>query len=84
MSLTPEPPRDCPLCPRLVEYRRENARQNPDWWNGPAASFGDPKARLLIAGLAPESEARFRLRRDTSIQELPIRIGKRPTLQAGE
>ena len=45
----------------------------------------DPQVMLdLIAGLAPESEARFRLRRDTSIQELPIRIGKRPTLQAGE
>ena len=53
MSLTPEPPRDCPLCPRLVAYRQENARQNPDWWNGPAPSFGDPNARLLVAGLAP-------------------------------
>lgn len=51
--MTPEPPRDCPLCPRLVEYRAENARQNPDWWNGPAPSFGDPNARLLVAGLAP-------------------------------
>jgi uracil-DNA glycosylase family 4 len=51
--LSPEPPRDCPLCPRLVAYRAENARQNPDWWNGPAPSFGDPNARLLIAGLAP-------------------------------
>ncbi|MDP3406106.1 MAG: uracil-DNA glycosylase [Brevundimonas sp.] len=51
--MTPEPPRDCPLCPRLVEYRRENQRQNPDWWNGPAPSFGDPDARLLVAGLAP-------------------------------
>jgi uracil-DNA glycosylase family 4 len=50
---TSEPPRDCPLCPRLVAYRMENRRQNPDWWNGPAPSFGDPHARLLIAGLAP-------------------------------
>lgn len=49
----PEPPRDCPLCPRLVEYRHENARQNPGWFNGPAPSFGDPDARLLVAGLAP-------------------------------
>ncbi|ADL01820.1 uracil-DNA glycosylase [Brevundimonas subvibrioides] len=49
----PEPPRDCPLCPRLVAYREENRRQNPDWWNGPAPSFGDPDARLLVAGLAP-------------------------------
>jgi len=48
-----EPPRDCPLCPRLVEYRAENRRAHADWWNGPAPSFGDPNARLLVAGLAP-------------------------------
>lgn len=51
--LNPEPPRDCPLCPRLVAYRAENRRLNPDWWNGPAPSFGDSQARLLVAGLAP-------------------------------
>ncbi|MGI9168982.1 MAG: uracil-DNA glycosylase [Caulobacteraceae bacterium] len=49
----PEPPRDCPLCPRLVAYRAGNARQHPDWFNGPAPSFGDPAARLLVVGLAP-------------------------------
>ena len=48
-----EPPRDCPLCPRLVAYRQTNQSQNPDWWNGAAPSFGDPQARLLVAGLAP-------------------------------
>lgn len=48
-----EPPRDCPLCPRLVAYRQANRDHNPDWWNGPAPSFGDPDARLLVAGLAP-------------------------------
>lgn len=48
-----EPPRDCPLCPRLVDYRAANRAENPDWWNGPAPSFGDPNARLLIVGLAP-------------------------------
>ena len=53
MSIHPEPPRDCPLCPRLVEYRTGNRRAHPDWWNGPAPSFGDPDARLLVAGLAP-------------------------------
>ncbi len=51
--MSPEPPRDCPLCPRLVAYRAENAAQHPDWWNGPAPSFGDPDARLLVVGLAP-------------------------------
>jgi uracil-DNA glycosylase len=49
----PEPGRDCPICPRLVAYRSENRREHPDWWNGPAPSFGDPDARLLIVGLAP-------------------------------
>ena len=48
-----EPPRDCPLCPRLVAYRAENRAQHPNWWNGPAPSFGDPAARLLVVGLAP-------------------------------
>lgn len=52
-DLNPEPPRDCPLCPRLVAYRRENQLAHPDWWNGPAPSFGDENARLLIVGLAP-------------------------------
>ena len=49
----PEPPRDCPLCPRLIAYRAENAGEHPDWFNGPAPSFGDPAARLLVVGLAP-------------------------------
>ena len=48
-----EPPRDCPLCPRLVAYRAVNQAAHPDWFNGPAPSFGDPNARLLVAGLAP-------------------------------
>ena len=49
----PEPPRHCPLCPRLVAYREVNRSANPDWWNGPAPSFGDPNGRLLVLGLAP-------------------------------
>lgn len=53
MPIACEPPRDCPLCPRLVDYRQRNRSQHPDWWNGPAASFGDTTARLLIVGLAP-------------------------------
>jgi uracil-DNA glycosylase family 4 len=49
----PEPARDCPICPRLVAYRAANAAAHPDWFNGPAPSWGDPEARLLVAGLAP-------------------------------
>jgi uracil-DNA glycosylase family 4 len=52
-AATPEPDRDCGLCPRLVAYRGENRSRNPDWWNGPAPSFGDGQARLLVLGLAP-------------------------------
>jgi len=52
-AATPEPGRDCPLCPRLVAYRLENRAEHPDWFNGPAPSFGDPAARLLVVGLAP-------------------------------
>ncbi len=52
-ALTPEPPRDCPICPRLVAYRQENRAGHPDWFNGPAPSWGDPSARLLVMGLAP-------------------------------
>ena len=53
MPTRPEPPHDCPLCPRLVAYRADNAAEHPDWFNGPAPSFGDPDARLLVVGLAP-------------------------------
>ncbi len=49
----PEAPADCPLCPRLVAYRAANAQAHPEWFNGAVASFGDPTARLLVAGLAP-------------------------------
>ena len=49
----PEAPRDCPLCPRLVAYREANRTGNPDWFNGAVPSFGDERARLLVAGLAP-------------------------------
>ena len=48
-----EPDRDCPLCRRLADFRAEARRREPDWFNAPVASFGDPKARLLIVGLAP-------------------------------
>ena len=48
-----EPGRDCPLCPRLAEFRAQARAKQPDWYNAPVDSFGDPKAQLLIVGLAP-------------------------------
>src|SRR5579864_6768727 len=53
VGAAPEPPRECPICPRLVAYRAANRAEHPGWFNGPAPSFGDPDARLLIVGLAP-------------------------------
>ena len=48
-----EAPRDCPLCPRLVDYRLRLRAEHPDWWNAPVPAFGDPEAWLAIVGLAP-------------------------------
>jgi uracil-DNA glycosylase family 4 len=47
------PDRDCPLCPRLADFRAQIRSREPDWHNAPVASFGDPNAQLLIVGLAP-------------------------------
>ncbi|MEQ8559702.1 MAG: uracil-DNA glycosylase [Henriciella sp.] len=49
----PEAPVNCPLCPRLVAYRKENDEKHPDWFNGAVPSFGDETAKLLVIGLAP-------------------------------
>ena len=48
-----EPDRDCPLCPRLAEFREATRAREPTWHNAPVSSFGDPNARVLIVGLAP-------------------------------
>lgn len=48
-----EPPRDCPLCPRLVAFREELRVEHPGWWNAPVPGWGDPDAWLAIVGLAP-------------------------------
>lgn len=49
----------CALCPRLVSYReqiaREKRRAYRDWeyWGKGVPGFGDPKARVIVLGLAP-------------------------------
>jgi uracil-DNA glycosylase family 4 len=48
-----EPSRDCPLCPRLAEFRDTQRHAHPDWHNAPVPSWGNPGAKLLIVGLAP-------------------------------
>lgn len=45
----------------------------------------DPQVMLnLIAALKPDEKASFRLRRDKSIVELPVKIGKRPAMKKPE
>lgn len=48
-----EPQADCPLCPRLVEYRRANQAAHPEWFNGPVPCIGPLSARLAVVGMAP-------------------------------
>jgi uracil-DNA glycosylase family 4 len=49
----------CRKCPRLAAWREEVARtkrkayRDWDYWAKPVPGFGDPKARLLVVGLAP-------------------------------
>jgi uracil-DNA glycosylase len=49
----------CRACPRLVEWREQVAREKRrafrDWtyWGRPVPGFGDPRAELVILGLAP-------------------------------
>lgn len=50
---------ECRRCPRLVAWREKVAREKKrryldfEYWGKPVPGFGDPKARVLIIGLAP-------------------------------
>jgi uracil-DNA glycosylase family 4 len=52
-----EPPRGCPLCPRLHGFLEEWRAREPSWHNAPVPTFlpaeGEAPVRLLIVGLAP-------------------------------
>jgi len=52
---TPEPLRDCPLCPRLHNFLQAWRQAEPSWNNAPVAPFfpvgGMQTTRLLIVGL---------------------------------
>jgi uracil-DNA glycosylase len=49
----------CRRCPRLVEWREQVARErraafaDQEYWGRPLPGFGDPRARILVLGLAP-------------------------------
>jgi len=53
MSFDVSPAVDCPICPRLAEFRCDNRAAFPEWRNAPVETFGAADARLLIVGLAP-------------------------------
>lgn len=49
----------CKKCPRLARYIQKVAREkvrrfkNEKYWGRPLPGYGDPKAKLLLVGLAP-------------------------------
>jgi uracil-DNA glycosylase len=49
----------CTRCPRLVAYReliakeKRRAYRDCEYWGKPVPGFGDPKAAVLVLGLAP-------------------------------
>ncbi|MGZ5352236.1 MAG: uracil-DNA glycosylase [Actinomycetota bacterium] len=49
----------CRRCPRLVEWREHVAREkvarfaDREYWGLPVPGFGDPRARIVVLGLAP-------------------------------
>jgi uracil-DNA glycosylase family 4 len=49
----------CRACPRLVEWRERVAAEKrasfraDEYWGRPVPGFGDPRARVLVVGLAP-------------------------------
>jgi uracil-DNA glycosylase family 4 len=45
--------RTCTDCPRLAQFLAEGREKFPDYYCAPVAPFGDPKARLILVGLAP-------------------------------
>ncbi len=47
------PKYNCKLCPRLADFRHENQKQYPDFFNAPVPVWGDKNPKLIIVGLAP-------------------------------
>ena len=43
----------CETCPRLAAFLVDVRRAQPGYHGRPVPSFGDPRARLLVVGLAP-------------------------------
>jgi len=44
---------DCTRCPRLAEFLAKCHSRYPTYWCRPVPSFGDPRPRIVLVGLAP-------------------------------
>ena len=47
------PDKNCTKCLRLIEFRKENIKKFPSYFNAPVPPFGPMDAKVLIIGLAP-------------------------------
>jgi len=43
----------CTRCPRLAAFLERTRERHPDYWARPVPSFGAPRPRIVIVGLAP-------------------------------
>ena len=48
-----EPSKNCSRCSRLKNFRTENKKKYPSWFNAPVPSILNINSELLIVGLAP-------------------------------
>lgn len=53
MPTAATPLTECRACPRLAGFLADCRAAQPDFFARPVPPFGDPKAQLLIVGLAP-------------------------------
>ncbi|HEV2757363.1 MAG TPA: uracil-DNA glycosylase [Actinomycetota bacterium] len=59
LALLSEEVAACRACPRLVAWREKVAREkrasfaHEEYWGRPIPGYGDPRARILVVGLAP-------------------------------
>lgn len=47
------PDKKCNKCSRLLDFRNENEKNFPSYYNGPVPSFGSLEAEIVVVGMAP-------------------------------
>lgn len=82
----------CRLCRRLAAYHEAIAQEHPDWHCRPVPGGGDPRARIVLIGLAPSktggnrtgriftgdksAEFLFKALHETGLSSLPHSLSK--------